>query len=216
MRSPTATPTATPTTPRGPMASLRDQKKADTRHRLAMAAAELLVTEGVEAATVSAIAERAGVSPRTFHNYFAHREDAFLMFIEEQVGEWAVQIDEAPSDTSPLTVLRGIFGDYYRLPKDSLTAPTNLVLVGEQTKLLLSNENRRDAAELLAPLYESVRGRVPDLTGVEVRVLVDMSLAAGVSVLQHTGRGADADPGERVEVLEEAFALLERGLGAGG
>ncbi|MFN7243046.1 MAG: TetR/AcrR family transcriptional regulator, partial [Dietzia cercidiphylli] len=70
------------------MASLRERKKADTLTRLSVAAVELLVAEGAEGATVSAIADRAGVSTRTFHNYFAHREDAFVHFLREQVAEW--------------------------------------------------------------------------------------------------------------------------------
>src|SRR5699024_11705535 len=72
----------------GPVASLRELKKADTRTRLSVAAVELLASQGAEGATVSAIAERAGVSTRTFHNYFARREDAFLHFIREHISQW--------------------------------------------------------------------------------------------------------------------------------
>lgn len=67
------------------MTSLREREKADTRTRLSVAAVELLVSHGVEGATVAAIAERAGVSTRTFDNYFARREDVFLYFVREQV-----------------------------------------------------------------------------------------------------------------------------------
>ena len=168
--------------------SLREQKKLETRHRLAVAAAELLVAEGDEGATVAAIAERAGVATRTFHNYFAHREDAFLLFIEEQVTDWAEQIDAADPGTPPLQVLHRIFSDSYRQPQESLTTPTNLVLVGEHTKLLLSQESRISASELITPLYEAVQRRLPGSTRIQVRVLVDLCLAAGVSVLQHLGQ----------------------------
>ena len=53
--------------------SLRERKKAETRDRLARASVELLLEYGVEQTTVSEITARAGVSTRTFHNYFAHR-----------------------------------------------------------------------------------------------------------------------------------------------
>ena len=61
------------------MTGLREQKKRRTRLSLATAAVELLICEGDEGATVAAIAARAGVSTRTFHNYFAAREDAFAL-----------------------------------------------------------------------------------------------------------------------------------------
>ncbi|PMC62219.1 hypothetical protein CJ204_07025 [Corynebacterium xerosis] len=70
------------------MTGLREQKKRRTRLSLATAAVELLICEGDEGATVAAIAARAGVSTRTFHNYFAAREDAFLFFLEETIADW--------------------------------------------------------------------------------------------------------------------------------
>ncbi|HJE91960.1 MAG TPA: TetR family transcriptional regulator, partial [Dietzia timorensis] len=51
------------------MKSLRERKKSETRRRLAVAAVELLAEEGEEGVTIAAIADRAGVSTRTFHNY---------------------------------------------------------------------------------------------------------------------------------------------------
>ena len=59
--------------------SLRDRKKAETRERIAYAAVDLLVNEGAENATIAKIAERADISPRTFHNYFPHRDAALLL-----------------------------------------------------------------------------------------------------------------------------------------
>ena len=94
---------------RGPIASLRERKKADTRTRLSAAAVELLVAEGVEGATVSAIAGRAGVSTRTFHNYFAHREDAFVHFLREQIAEFVRQVDQADADLTPVDIFRTMF-----------------------------------------------------------------------------------------------------------
>ena len=58
------------------MSGLRETKKAATRTALSRAAAEIALMEGPEAFTVAAIAAAAGVSPRTFHNYFPSREDA--------------------------------------------------------------------------------------------------------------------------------------------
>ena len=58
--------------------SLRERKKAETWTAIHEAAATLAYDRGFEQATVEAIAESAGVSPRTFFNYFPAKEDAVL------------------------------------------------------------------------------------------------------------------------------------------
>lgn len=62
--------------------SLRDRKKAETRANIARAAVQLLVDEGPENTTIARIAEAAGISQRTFHNYFPHREAALFHYME--------------------------------------------------------------------------------------------------------------------------------------
>jgi AcrR family transcriptional regulator len=57
---------------------LRERKKQDTRAALARATLELAAEHGVAAVTVEQIAARAGVSYRTFFNYFSGKEEALL------------------------------------------------------------------------------------------------------------------------------------------
>jgi AcrR family transcriptional regulator len=58
--------------------TLRARKKAETWSAIHEAAAALAVRHGVEGTTVEAVAAAAGVSPRTFFNYFPAKEDAIL------------------------------------------------------------------------------------------------------------------------------------------
>jgi AcrR family transcriptional regulator len=58
--------------------SLRERKKVETWTAIHEAAASLAQERGLEQATVEVIAETAGVSPRTFFNYFPGKEDAVL------------------------------------------------------------------------------------------------------------------------------------------
>jgi AcrR family transcriptional regulator len=62
--------------------TLRERKKVETWTAIHEAAASLAQQRGLEQATVEVIAESAGVSPRTFFNYFPAKEDAVLGFRE--------------------------------------------------------------------------------------------------------------------------------------
>ena len=135
-----------------PGTNLREQKKADTRTRLSVAAVELLVAEGAERATVSAIAGRAGVSARAFHNYFAHREDAFMHFLREQVGNCVRWVEQAPAEMAPMAVLRSMFRELYGRSGDDIGAAENLLMAGERIGLLVGTDRRFCEEKLLDPL----------------------------------------------------------------
>jgi len=57
---------------------LRERKKRATREALRLAALRLAVEKGWEQVRVEDIAAEAGVSTRTFNNYFASKDEAFL------------------------------------------------------------------------------------------------------------------------------------------
>ncbi|MGW8766516.1 TetR/AcrR family transcriptional regulator [Streptomyces sp. NPDC055815] len=74
-RSPLWNAGAVTTTPRP---GLRERKKQATREALREAALRLAMECGPEQVRVEDIAEAAGVSPRTYNNYFASREQAIV------------------------------------------------------------------------------------------------------------------------------------------
>ncbi|WP_346102065.1 TetR/AcrR family transcriptional regulator, partial [Nonomuraea maheshkhaliensis] len=57
---------------------LRERKKQATREALRVAALRLALEQGPENVRVDDIAEAAGVSPRTYNNYFSSREQAIV------------------------------------------------------------------------------------------------------------------------------------------
>jgi AcrR family transcriptional regulator len=63
---------------------LRERKKVATREALSAAALRLALEHGPENVRVEDIAEAAGVSPRTYNNYFSSREQAIVAAIEAE------------------------------------------------------------------------------------------------------------------------------------
>jgi len=61
-----------------PRPGLRERKKQATREALREAALRLALERGPDNVRVDDIAEAAGVSPRTYNNYFASREQAIV------------------------------------------------------------------------------------------------------------------------------------------
>lgn len=82
---------------------LRERKREQTANAIHVAAAELVLDHGLEATTIDAISERAGVSTRTFFNYYPGKEDAVLGFDEVAVA--AELAKERPYSGDPLVAL---------------------------------------------------------------------------------------------------------------
>ena len=59
--------------------NLLERRKIETRRLIQQSALELVRDRGIEAATVEAICEAAGISQRTFFNYFAFKEAVFVV-----------------------------------------------------------------------------------------------------------------------------------------
>jgi len=96
------------------MPGLRERKKAATRQALHDAAMRLAIEHGLDKVTVEAIADAAGVSRRTFSNYFAGKEDALLYGDEQRMRAILESFAARPPDEPSWTALRNAVDDYYR------------------------------------------------------------------------------------------------------
>jgi AcrR family transcriptional regulator len=89
----------------------RERKKLATRTALVDAALGLFVVQGVEATTVEDIAEAADVSVRTFHRYFAGKEDVLFADSAERRAAFAGFLTGRPSGEPLLVTLRAAAGE---------------------------------------------------------------------------------------------------------
>jgi AcrR family transcriptional regulator len=87
---------------------LRERKKAETHQTLAKAALHLADELGPERVTVEAIADAAGVSPRTFFNYFSSKEDAIVGIAPAHSSALLADLLARPDDEPPLDALRAV------------------------------------------------------------------------------------------------------------
>lgn len=89
--------TARGATAQGP--SLRERQKDETWTAIHEAASDAALEGGLASATVEAIAERSGISRRTFFNYFPTKEDAILGLKEPALADDAVAAFRAANRT---------------------------------------------------------------------------------------------------------------------
>lgn len=87
---------------------LRERKKRETRAGLHRAALEITHAEGTGAATVERIAEQAGVSTRTFFNYFASKDDAISGVDPALPEQLAAELLARPAEEPLVDALRAV------------------------------------------------------------------------------------------------------------
>jgi AcrR family transcriptional regulator len=92
---------------------LRERKKAATRQALHEAAFRLAIEHGADHVTVEAIADAAGVSRRTFSNYFANKEEALLYGDHQRMRALIEMVHARPAVESPWTALTRAAEEFY-------------------------------------------------------------------------------------------------------
>lgn len=78
--------------------SLRERKKRDMHARLSSIALDLAVKRGVTAVRTEDIAAEAGVSPRTFNNYFPNKEAAIVGVAAIRTEVFCAALRARPAD----------------------------------------------------------------------------------------------------------------------
>lgn len=105
----------------GQPGGLRERKKQATRLALADAALRLCVERGVDGVTVEQVATDAGVSLRTFFNYFSSKEEAIVAGDVATAAAFVEAFAKRPPAEPVLEALRRALLETIRLDRDRAT-----------------------------------------------------------------------------------------------
>lgn len=210
---------------------LRERKKRATRAALAEAAVRLAAEHGAEKVTVEAISAAAGVSVRTFFNYFDTRDDAFVVIDADAGARMRQAVLDAPAALSPLQALREALAaelaeaeqqhELWRLHAQVVHASPHLLVrtlgahMADETELAEAIAARiraggpTSAVSPPAPATDEERRGALDLYP---RLLAAVAGTAVRTSVEHwSARPEDA---AFLDVFQEVFALLAAGLPA--
>jgi AcrR family transcriptional regulator len=197
------------------VASLRERKKAETRHRIADAATSMFVERGFDNVTIADIAEAADVSKVTVFNYFPRKEDIFFDRIPQAHDLLTTAIRERHANEPPLRALRRLFVDlaeqHHPLGgfEDSLPRFWRTVL----GSAALRARAREAIEELEAHLAELLAGTDP-----HPRLTAALVMAAYRTVYTETATRmltsatTDEVTADHVAAIERTFDILTGGL----
>ncbi|CAL9617028.1 TetR/AcrR family transcriptional regulator [Streptomyces sp. enrichment culture] len=188
---------------------LRERKKLETRSALRAAAVRLYLERGPADVTVHDICEAAGVSPRTFFNYFETKDDAVFDWDNRLTGQLVDLLTARPAHEAPLealhhtlrTAIPALVADAgWRERRKLLGAHPELV-----RKLVHSNSHMSEA------LSDAVAAR----TGLSADALYPRLVAgAAITVLRSAIRAWDPESSteELLAMLDSCFASIAAGL----
>jgi AcrR family transcriptional regulator len=84
---------------------LRERKRQQTRQKLISAAMRLFEARGYEQTTVAEIAAAAGVSTKTFFNYFASKDEVLFPYLSRRIEAAVALIEQRRPDDQMADVL---------------------------------------------------------------------------------------------------------------
>ncbi|MFD8871436.1 TetR family transcriptional regulator [Streptomyces sp. NPDC059590] len=197
---------------------LRERKKAETRASLSWAAIRLTVERGFDSVKVEDIAEAAGVSPRTFNNYFSSKGEAIAARHLDRCLGIAEALRERPAEPLWDAVLHSVLPQF---EPDAAVAAHPVVPDAAQwtagVRVMLAEPVLQ--SELLragAIAQAEIAAAVADRTGIDPQqdlyphLVASAVMAATNTAMAHHLRTDPPAPMSRL--LTDAFTLIAAGL----
>lgn len=192
---------------------LRERKKLATRLALHAAALQLVAERGLDHVSVDDIAARADVSPRTFFNYFATKDDAVLGLDPDGGRQQAENLLARPAGESPVQALRAVARDQAaEMARETEVWPLRMTVIDAHPTLLARLTASFGASE--RALAEAIARRTGTRVGGDVYPAL-LAGVAGVAMRTALHRWLATDfTASLPDLVDEAWAALAAGLPA--
>jgi AcrR family transcriptional regulator len=196
---------------------LRERKKAETRRALSDAALKLAFERGLDSVTREDIADVAGVSLRTFNNYFTGKYEALAYRQAERIRRSIEILRQRPAEEPLWTAIteavlepleddfRDARGDENRVPSRDELAELRKLVMRTEIRDAVAKELFDDWVEAIAERTgtDAARDMYPRLVAATVRAVGDAATEAYVL----------ADPPVAITALmRRGFAAVAAGL----
>ncbi|MEV6873422.1 TetR family transcriptional regulator [Amycolatopsis sp. NPDC051128] len=190
---------------------LRQRKKLDTRKALSDAAVELMYERGLENVVREDIAARAGVSVRTFSNYFATKYDAVAYRNGDRIRRSAALLRTRPVQEPLWTAIAEALIEPLRADAAPFGPPTREQLIALRKSSATPEMQAAVARATSDDLVDAIAERTgTDPDDLYPRLVAGVTLSAVNAVLT---RYVHSDsPVMVITQLREAFAGISEGL----
>ncbi|MGW5421677.1 TetR/AcrR family transcriptional regulator [Streptomyces sp. NPDC003943] len=196
---------------------LRERKKAETRAALSWAALRLAVERGLDNVRVEDIAEAAGVSPRTFNNYFSSKAEAIVARHLDRCLRIAEALRERPAEPLWDALTRAVPAQF---GPDAAAAAHPVADAPKWTaslRMMLAEPALQGEMLRAGAVAEAeIAAAVADRTGTDLQqdlyphLVASAVMAATNAAMAHHLRTDPPVPADRL--LNDALALLAQGL----
>lgn len=189
------------------VAGLRERKKLETHRALVRAAHDLVTDAGLDGVTVDQIAAAAGVSTRTFFNYFSSKEEAVVALDPTFVAEQVAALRARPVEESPVEALRAALFSHGG-PDETLRRwrHRHELVAGNPRLFALNLATRAAVSAALGEVLAEREGIDPEESA-RAHMLVAAVLATTYTAIEWWLASDGSRP--LTSVVEEAFDLLE-------
>jgi AcrR family transcriptional regulator len=187
----------------------RERKKRATRRALRTAALDLALERGLAAVHISEIAARAGVSTRTFFNYFDTKEDAALVDLPGIDEQELQELARSSSGEGLWAELGRLFADAADRTAHDVTDLPRLLQLHDSNPSLITRQlgHFRQFEEMLT---EAVLARLDDGPSARMKaeLIAGAAMTAGRVGIRRWGLEKRKRPAR--EYVQEAFELLQQ------
>lgn len=195
------------------------RKQNATRSALHAAAVELVYAGSLETVTTAQIAETAGVSPRTFFNYYDTKEDAIIGLSDQTLNpqRLAEYVADCPLAGSPLEDVSAVMRSVYsRIGGDDVDKDKRKAILRRYPMLVRRNVEiargiEMHLAEQIADRAESLGVQLPDGDRTVVgRMIIRVCSVPLALAYQLSGEGQEEFDRTFADTVDLCRQLLER------